>query len=199
MANSINQYIDKEYPAFDSIYNDFLMECKNSSIRQEVINKVEAFKLIPKIILTDLFNWNSVLNNTILIDSENNKTKLKDIFTEDKIYILDCWATWCGPCIQQLPFINNIAKKYKDSVVFVSISFDQDEALWRKHIIKNESNIKYQYNIYNHFNSQFSKYFDLKTIPRYILVSKTGNKIINNKMPYPFLQKEFERILKQNL
>ena len=36
-----------------------------------------------------------------------------------KIVLVDFWATWCGPCIRQIPHANEIAKKYEDKGVIV--------------------------------------------------------------------------------
>jgi len=40
-------------------------------------------------------------------------------FEEGKVYVLDFWATWCGPCIASIPHINEISKKYEDQGVTV--------------------------------------------------------------------------------
>lgn len=32
----------------------------------------------------------------------------------DKLYVLECWATWCGPCIAQIPHLNELHQKFKD-------------------------------------------------------------------------------------
>jgi len=39
----------------------------------------------------------------------------------DKIYVLDFWATWCGPCLALMPHFSKLAKKYQDKVTFLSI------------------------------------------------------------------------------
>lgn len=43
----------------------------------------------------------------------------------DKVYVIEFWATWCGPCISAMPHIVELQEKYKDSVQVVSIS-DED-------------------------------------------------------------------------
>lgn len=48
-------------------------------------------------------------------------TKLED----GKVYVIEFWATWCGPCIQQMPHIVKVQEKYSDEVQIISVS-DED-------------------------------------------------------------------------
>lgn len=45
-----------------------------------------------------------------------------------KIVVLDFWATWCGPCLQQMPLLVDLQKRFPD-VVVVGINADDDAAL----------------------------------------------------------------------
>ena len=37
-------------------------------------------------------------------------------------YIIECWATWCGPCVESLPHLNELAQEYKDKVQVLAIN-----------------------------------------------------------------------------
>jgi thiol-disulfide isomerase/thioredoxin len=43
-------------------------------------------------------------------------------FEKDKMYVIECWATWCGPCIAAMPHLSELAKKYKDRVTFIGFN-----------------------------------------------------------------------------
>ena len=47
-------------------------------------------------------------------------------FERDKVYVLDFWATWCGPCIQAMPHLAELAKEHKKAglVVFPVTTVD---------------------------------------------------------------------------
>ena len=40
-------------------------------------------------------------------------------FEDGKVYVVECWATWCGPCIAGMPHVSEIQKEYKDKGVTV--------------------------------------------------------------------------------
>ena len=40
-------------------------------------------------------------------------------FDKDKIYIVECWATWCGPCKAAIPHVNDLYRKFGDKVVII--------------------------------------------------------------------------------
>lgn len=41
------------------------------------------------------------------------------VFQKDKVYVLEFWATWCGPCIAQMPHLTELQKEYKDKGLVV--------------------------------------------------------------------------------
>jgi len=51
-----------------------------------------------------------------------NGDEVKEL-EKDKIYILECWATWCGPCRAAIPHVSEMNTKYKDKgVVFIGMN-----------------------------------------------------------------------------
>lgn len=49
--------------------------------------------------------------------------------SKDTLYVINFWATWCVPCVQELPVFNNIYKTYSDQpvkVLLVSLDFKED-------------------------------------------------------------------------
>src|SRR5688500_14906487 len=49
-------------------------------------------------------------------------------FEPGKVYVVEFWATWCGPCKTSIPHLTELAKKYKDKATFTGVSvFEEPE------------------------------------------------------------------------
>ena len=60
-----------------------------------------------------------------------------------KVLVLNFWATWCPPCISELPSLNAMAGELKDSgVVVLGISVDKDEAAYQRFLKKVKLNFE---------------------------------------------------------
>ena len=50
-------------------------------------------------------------------------------FEKGKVYVVEFWATWCGPCIMQIPHMNELVEKFRGKPIqFISIT-DEEESL----------------------------------------------------------------------
>jgi thiol-disulfide isomerase/thioredoxin len=43
-------------------------------------------------------------------------------FEPGKVYVVEFWATWCGPCRRSIPHLTELAKKFKGKVTFIGVS-----------------------------------------------------------------------------
>ena len=88
-----------------------------------------------------------------------------------KVVLIDFWATWCGPCNEELPHMRRIAKDFaNEPLVIISISWDNDEAKW-KEFIGNNGMTWQQYRDANH---TLSERFDVHAIPHYFTIDSDG-------------------------
>jgi thiol-disulfide isomerase/thioredoxin len=102
------------------------------------------------------------------------KTKLEDF--KGKYVYIDVWATWCGPCLAEIPSLKKIEEKFHDrNIAFVSISIDKlkDIDKW-KSMVKAKELGGVQVFADNDWNSQFVKDYAISGIPRFILIDPNG-------------------------
>ncbi len=63
------------------------------------------------------------MSNVIEINDENFE---QEVCKEEKVTLVDFWATWCGPCRKLSPMIDDLAKEYDGKVKFVKIKADEN-------------------------------------------------------------------------
>lgn len=127
-------------------------------------------------------------------DNNGNKIRLSDY--KGKFVYIDLWATWCGPCLAQHPFLENVvAACAEKDIVFISISLDRIEAkeLWKNKIADKKMGIQ----LFEGQNgqSEFVQALKVAYIPRFVLINPEG-KIIMDDAPAPSSPK-LKRIFKK--
>ena len=90
-----------------------------------------------------------------------------------KVVLLDFWASWCGPCIVDLPDLRAIKEKTAAlPVVFLNLSLDEDEAAWREAVDKH--GIEGVHVRADGFGSDVAKSYQVNALPSYYLVDSQG-------------------------
>lgn len=184
----LQSYITKHpnsYVAFWEIVSDFSRYgfrksyLKSLSLFSTNIKKIYSFVEFKKII--DIENSTNVGGNfpKVIFNSTDSITKLN--FSGYKLTLIDYWATFCMPCIEDLPKLVTLYEKYKKlGVNFISIT---DESKQNKielaTKILNEKNVTWK----NYFdiNKEFPKQLNASGYPLQILVDSNG-KIIAREL-----------------
>lgn len=135
------------------------------------------------------------------VEYENHKggtTSLKDL--KGKYVYVDVWATWCGPCIREIPSLKEVEKQFHGkNIAFVSTSIDKASAhnTWVE-MVKNKELGGIQLMADNDWNSQFVKDYAIEGIPRFILIDPDGN-IVSADAPRPSNPKLVELFKELNI
>lgn len=99
---------------------------------------------------------------------------LKDVLGTNEVVYVDFWASWCGPCIGEMPSEQQLVTELEGKPIkFILISFDEDEKKWQKAITKMKMKGDH-YLITEGFTSALAKYIPFKEIPRYMILDKQG-------------------------
>ena len=112
--------------------------------------------------------------------SDNTYLALSDVIKQNKLTLLDFWATWCGPCIKELPVIVQLYNDYKDKgLEIISISIDNNEQVWQSFIQKN--NMSWLQVISKKGESDdIGKLYGVSAIPYMVLINSNGEVIATN-------------------
>lgn len=92
----------------------FLFTCKNERSESDVTQITESLEIVTgsEQFSIDVYDYDG-LKPLIYRD-------------DDKIHVVNFWATWCAPCVKEMPYFEAIQKKYKNSgveVLLVSLDF----------------------------------------------------------------------------
>lgn len=117
-------------------------------------------------------------------DTEGKMVSLEDF--RGKYVFIDIWATWCAPCKREFPFLKEMEHEYKDKdLAIISLSIDKMEHKERwLNMIENENLTGIQLLADNEWNSDFISAYNIRMIPRFILLDKNGI-VIDANAPNP--------------
>jgi thiol-disulfide isomerase/thioredoxin/tetratricopeptide (TPR) repeat protein len=99
---------------------------------------------------------------------DKRELRLSDL--KGKVIALNFWATWCGPCLAELPHFQKAFEKYKDNsqVVFVAVSIDENRAAVRPLIEKRG------YSFVTAYDESAAQSYGVGNIPATIIIDRDG-------------------------
>ena len=174
---SIND-INIENANYKNIYNEFISITNDPKIKESLTfnyNNVDNFLAVQTGKPSPTFNYEN---------QKGGETSLESL--KGKYVYIDVWATWCGPCLKEIPSLQEVEEQFQGkNIVFVSISIDntKDREKWSNLVNKKElSGIQLLAD--KEWDSKFIKEYNIQAIPRFILIDTNGN-IVNTQAPRP--------------
>ena len=110
------------------------------------------------------YSWQLVDENGMAFNFQN---------TKGKVTLVNFWATWCPPCIAEMPSLQNLYSDYQGKVEFLFLTSEDLEVIqsfMQKH--------NYTFSFYKPAEN-YPDYFNVSSIPRTFLIDKNGYIIID--------------------
>ena len=100
-----------------------------------------AYRILSIIGILLMLSCDTSSNDTIeIVDFDGLYGKID--LSVDKTYVINFWATWCAPCVKELPYFEEVNKQSKDNnteVILVSLDFpSQIESKLKPYLKKNK-------------------------------------------------------------
>lgn len=111
-----------------------------------------------------------------------------------KAVLIDVFATWCPPCIEELPILKELRERYKDNFEIVSVLFEKDKPLNEVMDFINKHEIKYPVTIGDENFILTQDLGNIQKVPEMFLFSKEGKFV--NKFIGKTSKEELERFIK---
>lgn len=124
-----------------------------------------------------------------------------DKFDKNKIYIIECWATWCGPCMGAIPHLNELHKKYGNQIIIVGQGvMENDLTKVRKFVEEMGDNMAYTVAFAGGSDSDFARKWlipaGVKGIPRTFVIQ--NNKIVWMPSPVELTDEAIKLLIDKN-
>jgi peroxiredoxin len=89
-----------------------------------------------------------------------------------QVVMINFWASWCGPCRQEMPLLETIHKKYKPlGFTMLGVNVEPDSALADEFLKKTPVSFPVAYDR----DSKISKLFDVRGMPSTVIIDRKGN------------------------
>jgi thiol-disulfide isomerase/thioredoxin len=116
-----------------------------------------------------------------LTDIDGNEVSLSDF--AGKVVYLDFWASWCGPCLQQIPSARDLKKRMEgQDVVFLYVSLDEDQEAWKNKVAA--ENIQGVHLNAPGFKQDVARMYNVSGVPTFYIIGRDGL-IFDNRAPRP--------------
>jgi cytochrome c biogenesis protein CcmG, thiol:disulfide interchange protein DsbE len=88
-----------------------------------------------------------------------------------KVVLLDFWASWCSPCLQSFPWMNELQQKHGgEGLVVLAVNLDQDRSLAEAFLGKTPAKFRVEYDA----SGDIARQFEVRAMPTSFLIDRQG-------------------------
>jgi thiol-disulfide isomerase/thioredoxin len=147
-----------------------VLACSNGNGKVNDSTKSEV--VTPETPSTPIVENEPTNDGISFLDEDKKAVALNDL--KGKVVFINFWATWCPPCVREMPSINNLKKHYKNNkdLVFLMVDVDGNYDVSKKFMEKNDLDLP----LYMP-NGEIPSRFLGNSIPTTVILDKTGKMV----------------------
>ncbi|TGY03032.1 TlpA disulfide reductase family protein [Bacteroides acidifaciens] len=202
----VSDYIGTEVGAFfffyypESYYPEGIYAKLLASVDEEYRHKSELKKEKEK---EAAAHWNESVKITEVgypyrdftcMDIEGKEVNLSDYIHSGRVTLVDFWASWCVPCVQELPFLKSLYQTYhEEGLDIVSVSLDTKRSAWEAAVKKHQIPWP-QISDLKGWKGTITKDYAISAIPFILVIDRKGKIAVRNLHDYK-LEEAIKEIL----
>lgn len=166
-----DKYMRYSLEQLEILTQDFSRAKVNNGIAQAIGKYVDSMKK-TKI--------GATVQNIKLSNEQGEVVDLLDQVSKNKITLIDFWASWCAPCLAEVPHLKEAYKGYRSrGFEIVGISLDQSSEAWKKAIVEHKMSWP-QISDLKGWKSVAAEQYGIRAIPFTLLVDQQGKIVAKN-------------------
>lgn len=179
-------YTQLDEPTLTKILALMKEKCPNDEVYREIVKERE---------ITKKTGVGAQYTDIALNTPEGKLIKVSDFVGKNRVTMIDFWASWCGPCRQEMPNVIKAYNEYKEKgFAVVGVSLDNNKKAWKEAIQK--LGIPWpQMSDLKGWQSAGAALYNVRSIPATILIDQKG-KIIAKDLRGEELEIKLKEILK---
>lgn len=184
----INTYI--EYPVQLAGTADFIADFRKENFNTDLLPAIE--KLYSRQLASiGALSKGAAAPAFKLPDTKGKPVRLSDF--KGKVVYLDIWATWCAPCLKEMPYMEHLKEKFRNKdVEMITISIDTKVDVWLAKIAAMKMGGIQLIDSNGSGNSKIAKDYKIHGVPHFVLIDKKGH-IASASAPNPSMEAEVEK------
>ncbi|VAW94615.1 Thioredoxin family protein [hydrothermal vent metagenome] len=156
---------------------------------------IRIFTLLVFVFVASASNASSISGKApdfTLKSRSGQNVRLSDL--RGQVVMLNFWASWCGPCRQEMPILEQLHKRYgKLGFTVVGVNVEQDTSKAVAYL----RDIKVSFPILYDNTSKVSKLYDVRAMPTTVMIDRNGNMRFKHHGYKPGYEKDYKKQIKQ--